>query len=108
MFQLNPKKMQGMLKQLGMKQEEIDAEEVIIKCSDKNLVIKNPSVSRINFQGSDMFQVSGNIEEKDLEGISEEDVKTVMEKADVTEKEARESLEKAEGDIAKAIMDLTE
>lgn len=99
--------MQGMLKQLGMKQDEIDAEEVIIKCSDKNLVIKNPSVIKINFQGNDMFQISGNVEEHSFDEISVEDIKTVMNKANTGEKEAREALEKAEGDIAKAIMDLS-
>ncbi len=107
MFPINPKKMQGMLKQLGMKQDEIDAEEVIIKCSDKNLIIKDPSVIKINFQGNDMFQISGNVEENSIDEMSMEDIKTVMNKANTSEKEAREALEKAEGDIAKAIMDLS-
>ncbi len=111
MFPINPKKMEGMLKQLGMKQDSIDAEEVIIKCSDKNLVINNPSVTRINFQGNDMFQISGSVEEKDLENpsaneISIDDVKAVMKKTGVSEKKAREALEESDGDLAKAIMDL--
>jgi len=94
-----------MLKQLGMKQEEIDAEEVIIKCSDKSIVIRNPSVTKINFQGNDMFQISGKaIEESLEEGLSEEDIKTVMEKAKVSEEKAREALEKSGGDIARAII----
>ncbi len=99
--------MQGMLKQLGMEQDEIDAEEVIIKCSDKNLVIRDPSVIKINFQGNDMFQISGKVEERSLDEMSMEDIKTIMNKANTGEKEAREALEKAEGDIAKAIMDLS-
>ena len=32
---LDPKKMQGMMKKLGIKQEEIDAQEVTIKTADK-------------------------------------------------------------------------
>ena len=108
MFNLNPKNMQGMLKQLGMKQEDIDAEEVIIKCSDKKLVIKNPSVTKINFHGRDMFQISGDVlENSSANEISLEDIRTVAEKAKVDEKKAREALEKSEGDIARAIIDLS-
>ena len=108
MFNLNPKNMQGMLRQLGMKQEDIDAEEVIIKCSDKNLFIRNPSVTKINFHGKDMFQISGDLSEQNSANeISVEDIKTVAEKAKVDEKKAREALEKAEGDIAEAIISLS-
>ena len=100
--------MQGMLRQLGMKQEDIDAEEVIIKCSDKNLFIRNPSVTKINFHGKDMFQISGDLSEQNSANeISVEDIKTVAEKAKVDEKKAREALEKAEGDIAEAIISLS-
>lgn len=103
---LNPKKMQGMLKQLGMKQDNIDADEVIIRTRDKNIIISSPSVTRINFQGNDMFQISGNVSEE-AGGISKEDIKTVMNRTKAGEKEAREALEKADGDIAKAIIDLS-
>ena len=106
MFPLDPSRLKGMFKQLGIKQEQIDAEEVIIKCSDKTLVVKEPVVSRIKFQGQDMLQVSGKIEEAELEepAFTEEDVKTVMAKANVGEEEAREALVKSEGDLIRAII----
>ena len=48
---MNPREMQKAMKRLGIKQEEIDAEEVIIKTAGKSLVIKNPHVSRVNMMG---------------------------------------------------------
>ena len=99
-FSLDPKKMQAVMKQLGIKQEEIDAEEVIIKAKGKEIIIKEPHVTKMNVQGQDMFQITGNAEEK----TSKEDVKMVAETADVSEEEAEKALEKADGDLAKAIM----
>ena len=92
--------MQAVMKQLGIKQEEIDAEEVIIKTKGKEIVIKQPQVTKMNVQGQDMFQITGNAEEK----TSREDVKMVAETADVSEEEAEKALKKADGDLAKAIM----
>ena len=91
-----------MLKQLGLKQEEIEAEEVIIKCKDKKLIIKNPNVTKMNVQGQEMFQVTGDIEES--EDMGEEDVKMVASQANVNETEAREALKKSDGNLAEAIL----
>ena len=48
---MNPREMQKAMKRLGIKQEEIDAEEVIIRTASKDLVIKNPQVSRVYMLG---------------------------------------------------------
>ena len=107
---MNPRKIQAMMKQLGVKQEEIDAEEVIIKCHDKELIIKNPNVQKVNMMGQESLQITGDIEERSLEEtekFSEEDVKLVVEQANCSEKKARESLEKNNGDIAKTILELS-
>ena len=48
---INPKQMEKAMKQLGMKQEAIEAEEVVIRCNDKEIVIRNPDVSKINMMG---------------------------------------------------------
>tara|TARA_Y100000034_G_C6801567_1_gene359568 strand:- start:102 stop:425 length:324 start_codon:yes stop_codon:yes gene_type:complete len=102
---MNPKKMEKMMKQLGMKQEEIDANEVIIKCSDKEIVVRNPQVSKVNMMGQETLQISGDMEERELEVFNEEDVKTVSEQANVSEDEAKAAL-KETGDIAEAILKL--
>ena len=104
---VNPKLMEKMMKQLGMKQEEIDAEEVIIKCPDKEIVIRNPSVQKVNMMGQESFQISGIVEERDNESFSESDVGMVMEQTGCSEEEAKEALESNEGDIAKTILQLS-
>jgi nascent polypeptide-associated complex subunit alpha len=106
---MNPKKMQGMMKQLGINQEEIDSGRVIIEKKDgSKIIINNPSVQKITMQGQESFQISGDITEEGGESFSEEDVKTVMEKTGCEEKRAREVLESVDGDLAEAIMELTE
>jgi len=98
---LNPKLLKQAMKRMGVKQEEIEAKEVIIKCEDKNLVIRNPSVSKVNVAGQESLQITGEIEEE-----KSDDVKTVIEQTDCSEEEAKEALEKSDGDLAAAILAL--
>ena len=105
---INPKKMQAMMKQMGMAQEEIDASKVIIEKTDgSNIIISNPNVTKITMQGQDTFQIVGDIQEQTPEvEVSEEDIKAVMEKTECSEKQAREALEET-GDLAEAILKLS-
>lgn len=103
---INPKLLKQAMKKMGVKQEEIEAREVIIKCKDKNLVIRNPGVSKVNVMGQESLQITGDIEEEKAEKFNNEDVKTVMQQANCSEKEAKDSLEKADGDLAAAILAL--
>jgi nascent polypeptide-associated complex subunit alpha len=106
-MKLNPKQMEKMAKQLGMKMESIDAEQVIIKLqAGGEIVIDNPQVSKINMMGQDTFQVTGDVTEKDEEG-EEDDVEIVSEKAGVSHDEARRVLDET-NDIAEAILRLKE
>jgi len=105
---INPKDLEKAMKKMGIKQEALDSTQVIIKTKDKELIINNPEVIKIDMMGKESFQITGEIEERELKKYTEEDVKTVMEKADCKEKEARESLEKNDGDIAAAILELTQ
>ena len=101
---MNPKDMQKAMKKMGIKQDEIPADEVIIKQGDKNLVIKDPQVLKVNMMGQESFQITGELVEES--GVSEDDVKTVAEQAGVSEDEAKEALEKCNGDLAEAILEL--
>ncbi|MBS3086571.1 nascent polypeptide-associated complex protein [Candidatus Pacearchaeota archaeon] len=104
---LDPKKMQAMMKQLGMNQEEIDAKRVVIEKSDNSkLIIENPSVVKITIKGQESFQISGDVKEQEA-GISEADIQTVMEKTGVSMKEAKKALESTNGDLAEAILSLS-
>ena len=106
-MKLNPKQMEKMAKQLGMKMEQIDAEQVVIKLqAGGEIVIDNPQVSRINVMGQDTFQITGDITEKD-EDDDEGDVEMVAEKAGVSHDEAKRVLDDT-NDIAEAILKLKE
>jgi len=105
---LNPKQMEKAMKKMGVKQEEIDATEVIIKTKDKELIIRDPHVAKVNMMGQESIQITGSIEERELKSYKEEDVKTVSEQAGCSEEEAREALEKSNGDLAEAILNLKE
>ncbi|MDD5193520.1 MAG: nascent polypeptide-associated complex protein [Candidatus Nanoarchaeia archaeon] len=103
---LDPKKMQAMMKQMGIAQEEINANRVVIETDDKNIIIENPSVIKIKMQGQETFQISGEIKEEE-NNSSEEDIKTIIEKTGCSETEAKKALEKTEGDLAEAILSLS-
>lgn len=99
---VNPKDMQKMMKKMGIKQDEIDAKEVIIRTTEGDIIIKNPQVSKVNVMGQTTYQVVGK-EEKASAEITEEDIELVMEQAKVSKEFAQAALEDANGDIAKAI-----
>lgn len=109
MFNINPKKMQAVMKQMGMVQENIPALRVIIEKTDENkIIIENPSVTKIKMQGQETFQIAGDIhEETSALSISEDDIKTVMGKTNCTKEQAKEALEST-GDLAEAILKLGE
>lgn len=102
-MKLNPKQMEKAMRRMGMQMEQIDAEKVIIKTSDKDIVISNPSVSKINMMGQEVFQITGNTEEG--EKFSEEDVQMVADQAGVSVEEAKRVLDET-NDIAEAILRL--
>ncbi|ADP78065.1 Nascent polypeptide associated complex NAC [Methanothermus fervidus DSM 2088] len=103
------RRMQKVMKQMGMKMEELKGvNEVIIKMNDKELVIKNPSVTLMDLMGQKTYQVTGKVEERKVEEkIPEEDIKLVMEQTGVSRDEAEKALKESNGDIAEAIMRLS-
>jgi nascent polypeptide-associated complex subunit alpha len=103
---IDPKKMAGMMKKLGIKQDEISANRVVIEKEDGNIVIENPSVQKIEMQGQESWQVTGDVREE--LGVREGDVKLVMEKTGKSEEEVRASLEEVNGEVAEAIVKLSE
>ncbi len=104
-MKLNPRQLEKMAKKMGLQSTQIDAEVVIIKTRDTNIIIRNPSVAKINMMGQETFQVSGDVEEEENEGFSDADVDMVVEKAGVSREDAREALQKY-GGIAEAIIGL--
>jgi nascent polypeptide-associated complex subunit alpha len=106
---VNPKQMEKMMKQMGIKSETIDAEEVLIRTAEKEIVISNPQVTKIMMSGQETFQISGDIGERAKEAempFSEEDVALVVEQTGKSEGKVKEALIQNQGDIAKTILDL--
>lgn len=98
-----------MMKKMGISQTELPAKEVIIRMDEGEIVILNPTVSKVNLMGQETFQITGDIHERTAAAaITDEDVKTVMEQAKTTAEKARQALEDNKGDIAAAILALKE
>jgi nascent polypeptide-associated complex subunit alpha len=119
---MNPRKMKQMMKQMGIDVSELDAEEVVIRTADEELVFEAPQVTRMDAQGQMTYQIVGEPESRALDAaadeteadaetddsgdddaIPESDVKLVAERAKVTPDEAREALDAEDGDLAAAI-----
>lgn len=100
---INPREMEKMMKKLGMKQENIDAEEVIISCKHKKIIVKNPQVTKINMMGQESLQITGDMEEHEVEGFTDEDIHIIMNQTGCTREKAKEALE-LKKDIAEAIL----
>lgn len=113
---LNPKKMNALMKQMGISQDEIPADRVIIEKPDGRIIIDNPAVIKIGMQGNESFQVSGDIREEPIKEETDEeseeekleaDVAAVVEKTCCSRDIAATELEKCDGDIAQAIINLS-
>ncbi len=85
---MNSRKAAQIMKKMGIQQVEIPATEVIIKTPEKEIIITEPQVSKVNMMGKDTFQIMGNINEREPED------------------EAKKAISDSEGDLAKAILSL--
>ncbi len=101
---LDPKKMQQMLKKMGMKMDNIPANKVVIETDSGDITIQDPQVIKTSMKGQVVFQVSGNVKEQKF---SDEDVKLVMEQSGTKDEEKiKQALKETNGDIVEAIMKL--
>ena len=101
---MDPRQMKAMMKQLGIKQEELNAKRVVFELESGNLVIDSPHVTALDMQGKKTYTVMG--EAREETPLPEEDVKMVSEQANVSEEKARKALEESNGDLAEAIASL--
>jgi nascent polypeptide-associated complex subunit alpha len=115
--------MEKQMRKMGVDYQQMDgATEVIIRFPDKELVIQEPQIVMMQAQGENIYQIIGQPEERapttstDVSSevptepkpvFTEEDVQLVASQASVTEDQAREALQQAEGNLAKAIIALT-
>ena len=108
---MNPRQMKQAMKRMGIQQEDIPATEVIIRLTDREIVIPQPSVQKVNMMGQWTYQISGEETQRSLDStpdINEDDIKTVMEQTGCSEEEAKKAIEDSNGDLAEAILKFTE
>jgi len=111
---LDPKKMSAIMKQMGIAQEQIDADRVIIEKSEGGkIIIENPNVVKIKMQGQESFQITGNISEENEEEVSAEDnleadLASIVAQTGVSKEIAAIELERNNGDIAETIIALSD
>ena len=104
-MKINPKQIEQAMKKMGIKQEEIQADEVIIKSAGKEIVISNPQIVKVNMMGQESFQISGEVSERSAEKFSQAAIKLIVEQTGASEEEAKTALQET-GDIAAAILKL--
>lgn len=116
--------MERQMRRMGVDVKPMDnVTEVLIRFPDKELILAQPQVVMMHAQGDDIYQIIGQSEERGLtisadakgekvaapiQTFSDEDVQLVASQANVSEEEAREALRAADGNLAKAIISLTE
>jgi nascent polypeptide-associated complex subunit alpha len=121
---MDDRKMQQMMKQMGIDMQELDVEEVVIKTTEEALVFSDADVQRMDAQGQQTYTVVGEPESRargerqaadesgegesqaDEEAIPQEDIDLVAQRAGVSEHDARAALDTNDGDLAAAIADL--
>ena len=108
---MNPRQMEKMMRQMGIKNENIEADEVIIRCADKEIIISNPAVQKVNMMGQDSYQISGEISERNIDEdapkFTDDDIHMGMDQTNCSKDEAEDALKETGGDIAEAILILT-
>lgn len=112
MRRVSPREAKRMMQRMGLRMNPMEVEEVILRTRDKVITIENPEVAALEVQGQRIFQVAGGtITEKPLEKkttIPEEDVQLVAQQAKVSLEQARAALEETNGDLAQAILLLSQ
>lgn len=110
---MSPREAKRMIQRMGLSMDAMpDVQEVVFKTSTKEITIENPEVAILDMHGQKIFQVTGErIVEKVLErkvAIPEEDVQLVASQANVDIEKARAALQQTEGDLAQAILLLSQ
>lgn len=105
---MNPKQLQSMMKQLGIKNEDIAAQRVIVEKADgSKLVVEPAQVILIDMKGQKSLQVSGSFqEEAGGQEAGQSDADLVIEATGCSKEEAEATLQETGGDLAEAILKL--
>jgi nascent polypeptide-associated complex subunit alpha len=121
---MNPRKMEQMMQQMGIDVEDVDAEEVIIRTDEYDLVFSDAEVTKMDARGQETYQIIGSPEQVESgaaggadaaaaagdedagSAIPDDDVEIVAMRTGASEDEARDALEEHDGDLAAAVESL--
>jgi nascent polypeptide-associated complex subunit alpha len=121
----NQRQMEQMMRRMGMTTETVpEVEEVVVRTRSKEHVFRQPEVTILTIQGVRTYQVVGDPVVRarsspaappggapadapaERSGPPEEDIRLVMEQANVSREEAIEALFRSKGEPAEAIMQI--
>jgi nascent polypeptide-associated complex subunit alpha len=107
---MNPRQMNQMMKRLGIQVKEIEnVKKVIIQTDKKEYIFDGAEVTVMDAQGQKTYQITGKprIVSKEEE-IPKEDIDLIVEQTGKSKEEAIKALKETKGDIAEAILKLTQ
>ena len=107
---INPRQMNQMMRRLGISVKNIDnVEKIIIQTDTKEYIFKEAEVTIMDAKGQKTYQIIGNPIIRDRsDDTLKEDIKLVMDQTGKSEEEAKKALEESNGDIAEAILKLSQ
>lgn len=107
---IDPRTMKSLMAKMGIKSTDLNATRVVIELPDREILIESPQVTRIEAQGAVSFQIAGTVTEMDRNvklDVTEDDIKLVSETTGIADESVvKKALEDANGNIAKAIVEL--
>ena len=108
---MNPRQLQQMMKRFGINVKTIEnVEKIIIQTDTKEYIFNDDvEVTIMDAQGQKTYQIAGNptIHNREADKTNE-DIQLIIDQTGKTEEEARKALKETNGDIAEAILKLTE
>ena len=107
---MNPKQLNQLMKRFGISVKNIEnVESVVIKTNKKEIIFEDAEVSVMDAQGQKTYQITGRPTIKNIgDDTLKEDVKLIMEQTNKSEEECKKALKETNGDIAEAILKLTQ
>lgn len=113
MKKISPRELRRMMKKMGIENvEQLDLEYVEFHYRDGRITrIYEPNASKIVVAENTTYQIIGEeeeVEKEESKTFPEEDIKLVMDQANVDRELAIKALELTDGDIAEAIIVLKE
>ena len=110
---MNSKQLAQMMKRFGINVKDIEnVQKVIIQTDTKEYIFDSAEVTVMEAQGQKTFQIVGDpiIRTRGAEpqDTQKEDIKLIMEQTGKSEVEVRKALKETNGDLAEAILKLTQ